>query len=83
MVVTHIKNTLISAGDRQLFTAYTTRTELEKFIAAFPDTKIFVHSDCKSSDKNELLANIYGQTDVYIIASVKDSMLIKIAYPDT
>ena len=83
MVVTHIKNTLINAGDCQLFTACTNKTELTKFVAAFPDTKIFVHSDCKSTDKQELILNLHNQTDVYIIASLQDSMLIKIAYPYT
>jgi hypothetical protein len=83
MVVTHIKNTLINAGERQLFTAVITREELEKFVKDFPNTQIFIHADCKSKDKIELIANVYGETDIYIVADLKDSMLIKIAYPDT
>ena len=83
MVVTHIKNTLISTGDSQLFTACTNKIELTKFAEAFPDTKIFVHDDCKSDNQHQLILNLYNETDVYIVASLKDSMLIKIAYPNT
>lgn len=83
MVVMHIKDTLINAGDNYLFTATANQQDLIAFVKSFPDTKILLHGDCKSQSLQEMVDNMNSLDGIYIIADPKDAMLIKIAYPDT
>jgi hypothetical protein len=81
-VLKHLKNTLISTTDRDLFLLSATASQIHDLVSKFPRVQIISRANTTAKTITELLNFFHpeDQVDVYVIADPVDSMLIKLAY---
>lgn len=78
----HIKNTLITTGDQDLFLFRGTPRRILELAERFPDTVVVLRYNTTIDDISEIVDEYPAgeMIDVYVISEPRDSLLIKLAY---